>query len=209
VRSALLSLVIAPLLSVGASAQNLLANGDFSNASLTSWTCTPPTKCGYDGFDVGGAPLSGSAVLVTDISAFSDVELDQCVAVSASTSYDFGGFGFVPLSNSVDTILRIKMAWFEQPGCVTHIYSEVLAVAHEINTWTPMTRTRPSPPNAVSGRFLVEFLKSPSAEGVVAAYVDELFVPEPEAGWGGGAALGALAAVSRRALRTSSPARPR
>ena len=159
---------------------------------------------------MAGSLTSGSALLSTEIG--SDAELDQCIAISPSTDYDFEGFGFVPLASSVDTALRIKMTWFEQANCVTQIFNEVLASVQEIQTWTPMARTRPSPPNAASGRFTVEFLKSPPFVGVVSAFVDALFVPEPTQGAASLTtltALGALAGVSRRAPRASNPARPR
>src|SRR5690606_1402224 len=187
-------------------AANLLVNGDFDDPPAEGWQCTPTARCSHDELDVDGDASSGSALLSAEpASPGSSVVLAQCVAVVPDRSYDFTGWARVSEANPVTTILRLRMAWYSGAGCTgSLIHSEVLAAAGEIGVWTPLARTRPSPPNAASGRFDVQFLKSPSVPGGATARVDALSVPEPAAGAGALAALATLGAHARRRAAPSA-----
>jgi hypothetical protein len=194
----LLALSIALAGARPAHALNLLVNGGFDDAPDVGWQCTPLAGCTHAAEDVDDDPASGSALLATEAAASAGVELDQCIAVDPATDYDFAAWGLVSAANPVTTILRIRMTWYEGASCSGDlIYGEVLANASEIGVWTPMMRGRPSPPNAASGRFTVQFIKSPSASGLASARVDAVSVPEPTAAARACAALAALAGVAR------------
>lgn len=92
------SALLAVALCAGASAQNLLSNGDFDNGAMLSGWQFPDATPVWSSFDVNASASSGSAFgtnAQVDAGTRAFV-LRQCVSISQSGLYVLGASGYTP-----------------------------------------------------------------------------------------------------------------
>ncbi len=108
------ALVFAPCI---ASAQNLLANGNF-DSDLSGWTF-PDAQPSWSGFDANGALNSGSA-LGTNAAAAAGARvlvLRQCIAITRPGLYVLGVSAFTPAGQVDGHLLFSYLARANSPDC--------------------------------------------------------------------------------------------
>ena len=180
--SALLVLAVAST----ASAQSLLANGEF-DTDLPPWTLGSQEfiLMAWRSGDVDGSLASGS------LETFSQLGGPyQCVPVGGNTSYLLDGY-VAPLSLDRTGMVTHTLAaeWFSSTNCVggTSIGFVALPAATTLDSFERLNEVLVAPLSANSARV---WLYATGSGGFARALYDSVFLPEP--GFTIGLALGVL-----------------
>lgn len=180
-------------LALPATAQNLLANGDF-NGALTSWTnfgsAVPADGTrSYAPFpdDAGAVPTSGSAQLQLGALATGGVQigLSQCVPVIGSQAYNYGARAKLPTGQSTGQARAlVDVVFFSDAACATpqnlgEQQGLLVGTAYALDdsAWRGVPGTVPttagsvvSPPGAGSAQFRILIERANGAQAATARF---------------------------------------
>jgi hypothetical protein len=106
-------LALCTIASSEAFAQNLLTNPNF-NQNISGWTASPAGVAVWDSADAKASPSSGSARVT---STASQVQFQQCVAVTPGVKHDLIVRTRIPAGQSGTGIAYIAISYFAGAGC--------------------------------------------------------------------------------------------
>jgi hypothetical protein len=182
--SARLGVLLALALAGPAEAQNLLSNPEF-DTDLSDWTSPAPTAPTWDLTDIDGAPDSGSARVVNDLSASDtdQVVLEQCVPITPGT-YQFSGNALIPQgqSRSGSVVLRI-LGYGDATDCTGGLFLTFGKLTEQVGSWSSIEDELSVTPGQLSGpagsiEFIFAVRKTESG-GEFSAFVDRAFFGRP------------------------------
>lgn len=157
------------LLTVSASAQNLLVNPDF-DTDLAGWE-GPGV---WDAADAFGSPSSGSATWINDYAAGGSTIVRQCVELTPLIKgYDLAAYVFIPSGQPGGGYTNLAVAFYSDTGCNTYFTGAGTQNFSEFDSWTLLDLTGWTPSGAGSARITVVNQKSSS--GDFQTYCDAFF----------------------------------
>ncbi|MFK7897936.1 MAG: hypothetical protein AB8G23_19035 [Myxococcota bacterium] len=192
-RTAFLVLLASIVLCSSASAQNLLANGEF-DTDLAPWTLFNQEfiEMSWTSGDVDGSLTSGSLETYSQSGG-----PYQCVPVSGNSEYFLDGY-VAPLSldraGTVNHTLAVE--WFSSSNCSfgTALSFESLPAATTLDTFERLSGSIVAPLSANSARV---WLYATNSGGFARALYDSVYLPEPGFGMSIVLAVGALGGLAR------------
>jgi hypothetical protein len=160
-----------------ASAQNLIVNPDFVS-DLSGWNI-PLLPLGYGVDWIGGGGADGPGSVRINVNADvggSQVVLTQCVAVAASTSYDFGAHVF--LVGGLDNIPvgQLSVAWYTSGGCV-NVAGGTLSSAtnNTVNAWQSVSAAGQMSPAGTASAKVSLIFQTPGS-GTATLFYDDVYL---------------------------------
>jgi hypothetical protein len=184
-----------------ATAQNLVANGDFAT-DLAGWDDVDVET--WQAADVAADPLSGSVLVPNASTGNTGAYVRQCIAVTAGETYTFGashyGTGIEAAGKS-----RVDLRFWSSPTCTSGDLTLHRIESADADAWRALEGVGTAPVNAVAASVsLVAFKTSGPLYAPWFVAFDEAFlvVPEPGALAGGAGALVALVALAGMARRS-------
>lgn len=176
-RGFLLAASVLLLQGAAATAQNLLANGNF-DSGVSGWSVESEgaVVLAWDGSI--GSPNPGSA-RISNIhpGGGQGAGINQCGgAVTAGKLYNWGGRVFLPGGQTRSGDLNIGLRWWTAPGCTGTTLNQPRLASSAQNTWTTLTKTNdPAPAGAASVQF-VAFPSKVEAGGALVGNFDSFFI---------------------------------
>jgi hypothetical protein len=195
------------------SSPNILPNHDF-DADLAGWTIGGAT---WDpDVDRSNADDSGSARVAVPGEVGSIAELSTCVRIVGGESYVFGTRYFIPTGQVPSGEARVIVSWYDDPDCTDYMEGDSVPYTQDhgvVGAWTTLTEVATPNVNADSARLSLAGWKLVGQENqpdLIAYFDGALLLPEPGAAVAMSAALGSLAALSRKRFAgcRRAPSRP-
>jgi len=141
----------------GPRASNLLVNPGF-DINAAGWSVEAlALRATLDARDGAGC-LTSKSIALTSAPGGVNAALSQCVAVTAGTSYAFGGRAFMPPS-AFPGNLYFLVDWHASPGCGGNPSDTTLSIVPSTrDTWLDNTMTVNAPVGAVSARVRLKLI---------------------------------------------------
>lgn len=117
--------------------ENLLANPHFNNG-LNGWQNPFGGVASWNSRDAANSPTSGSAVVVNDANPSNGGTvwvLAQCISVTASTAYEFGGKLLVPTGQPANTTAYVLLDSYASADCSGTIVQSDYESTDSIEQW--------------------------------------------------------------------------
>ena len=155
-----------------ATAQNLVANGDFREG-LSSWS-----RVSFVAFSAGGAATPGSARISMPSRPEGGDVLVQCVAVEGFRLYDLGASARLPEWPGHSGGVSVRLQWHPEPGCQGSPLRGAPSIDFsfaEPHGWQVKERRRIPAPEAAASALVVVVARSAGSEPYPVT-VDDLFL---------------------------------
>lgn len=187
------ALALAP----AASAQNLIANGDFAT-DLAGWDDIDAET--WSSEDAAGDPASGSMLVNNSSGPNTGVYALQCIAVDGGQTYTFGASHF-SAGTGTTGLARVDLRFWGSADCNTDDMTLHRIESGATGAWFDLEGGATAPDDAVSASVsLVAFKSTGQLFAPWTVAFDDVFVvvPEADAFAAGAAALGTLLALRGR-----------
>jgi hypothetical protein len=179
-KSAAATAFLAVLLTSGASAENLLSNGNFPIASVAGWTLEDPTssELAWNSADYLSAMSSGSAQLTNKHAGGGQgTGMVQCVgAIVPGAHYDWGGSMYLASGQSRTGELQLGLRIYDGPGCTGTAIDQPRLEAFSFDTWVARSSVGYEMPVGAASLELVAFPSKVEAGGTLVGLFDHLFI---------------------------------
>jgi len=182
----LCGLTLSMVSGVGFAAPNLIANPSFDD-SLAGWTVLTAYTATWSPVDASGNVNSGSARVVNEQNPGAGnipLVLGQCVRVTPSTEYSFGGRLMVPAGQPAGTHAELFGATYASGDCSGTASLFMQESASTVGAWASRSRTFTTAPTVNSVLLAIGAFKPAGVTANAAAQFDDLYLQRGPGGTG-------------------------